>query len=217
MQRESSSREINLCWVKAHAGFEGNECADELAKEGAKYTGMLADDIPLVTNKFLREELRKKVIKKWNDIWISDQTCRQTKHFFPKVNRKLSQMLCEGKRNVFSAVTQLITGHNFMARHECIVQNGKEIQNEAACSYCKIEGEVESTYHIFAKCDAFGILRQGIFGLDRLEIPFEKIKATKIVNFIRNTNIEAFKGMLDYGEENEEIEMIVRQEQLMAN
>ena len=88
-----------------------------------------------------------------------------------------------------------------MARHECLVQNGKDIEEIAGCTHCKQEGKLESSYHILAECDAFGILRQSIWGHSILEPPFTKLKVFDVTTFMRRSGIEAFNAILEFGEE----------------
>ena len=97
----------------------------------------------------------------------------------------------KGNRKVFSAVVQLITGHNFLNRHSAIVEFGYYPTNDdddAKCSYCN-EAE-ESSFHIFAECDRFAALRLQIFGQDQLTQPFS-VKNKQIVQFLRESKVEA--------------------------
>ena len=187
---------VELRWIKAHVGHFGNETADTLAKEGALDPSLQANDTPLITNHTLRKELRMRIATYWSQVWDMDEPCRQTKLFFPYANKKLSNNITKCRRSVFSAVVQLITGHNFLARHECIVEYGKVIAVLAECQYCH-NGE-ESSFHLIAECDAFAAARMAIWGVDTLTPPFTYLKNTDIVAFLRETKSEAFISILNY-------------------
>ena len=118
--------------------------------------------------------------------------------FFPKIDKSLSNNITKCRRTVFSAVTQLITGHNFLARHEALVNTDNEEDYEAfaECQYCN-NGE-ETSFHILAECDAFALARMSIWGTDTLEAPFNFLKNIDIIAFLRTTKIEAFINILDY-------------------
>ena len=68
-------------------------------------------------------------------------------------------------RTYFSALVQLITGHNFLNRHNSIVELGEVDINLAKCSYCDDNEAEESTAHILSQCDAFAAKRLQIFGV----------------------------------------------------
>ena len=118
LNKIGSSNTVFLRWVKAHVGHVGNEAADGLAKAGALDEDLLVADLPLMTNKLLHNELRKLVVLEWDRYWNAEEPCRQTKHFFPHIDRKLSQKICTGRRTVFSAVVHIITGQNFLQRQK---------------------------------------------------------------------------------------------------
>ena len=72
-------RWLNLCWIKAHVGHEGNEQADKLARDAT----VLISTERLHESKCVRKEtLRKKMYKIWEKQWKADPNCRQTKQFF---------------------------------------------------------------------------------------------------------------------------------------
>ena len=188
---------IELRWVKAHVGHPGNEKADELAKQGAQDTDHVARDCPYSSAAVIRAELRKKVVAFWQQEWESDHPyrlkrhpCRQTKHFFPKIDKKLSVLFTSCTRKVFSAATQLATGHNFLNRHQFLVHEGTDNEVYPMCRYC--DEDEETSQHILAKCPNFQNIRREIFGTHTLDTPFlsKTIKPVQIFEFINKAKIE---------------------------
>ncbi|GJQ79257.1 hypothetical protein Trydic_g5500 [Trypoxylus dichotomus] len=107
-------REVNveLVWTRAHVGTQGNERADELAKEAAAN----ADDGTLLAYAFASEKTVKSAIAKesqreWQTRWENAATGRWTKRFIGDAN-KFGEL---GVALSYQA-TQLVTGHgNFGA------------------------------------------------------------------------------------------------------
>ena len=86
----------------------------------------------------------------------------------------------------------MVTGHNFLQRQKVLVEYGEDIEIENECTYCP-EGVPETSLHILAECDAFGLLRYDIWGQDKLDLPFSKLKNKDVIEFMRRS-----KKMWDY-------------------
>ena len=87
-----------------------------------------------------------------------------------------------------------------MNRHNTIVALGTPDIDLAHCQYCDDNEAEESTAHIIAECEAFGVQRHHIFGHSTLEMSdLSKIKAAKFIEFLKDTNLDAFLDILNYG------------------
>lgn len=188
---------VTLRWVKAHVGHPGNEKADELAKQGAdlEKDPIRAENVPLVPSSFIRNSVREKVVSLWNKVWQADPQCRQTKLFIPEISKKKALDYTKCRRTVFSAAVQFITGHNFMRKHDSIVQNGFLHYDSSLCQHC--QKAPESTMHVLSECDKYGVTRYLLWGVEKLTPPYD-IKLKSILEFLLVTQIKAFTDILTY-------------------
>ena len=189
---------VEIRWVKAHVGHHHNEAADEYAKAGADRTDdPLPNDAPAPAEGVQRGILRAKVEVAWENDWKNCQPCRQTKHFFPTLDLRLSKQLLTGGRKFFSACVQIITGHDPFRVHQSRVdgvdsevEDEEEVRILRLCRYCD-DGQ-ENAFHIFAECEAFGAHRFQVFGNHTLEYPYSQLTYTKLKEFIQNPDLTVF-------------------------
>jgi ribonuclease HI len=184
---------IKLKWVKAHIGYIGNEAADTAAKRGANDPLIEAQDGPRPSKAVIRNFLHDQADKAWEMRWKNLTTCRQTKQWFPTIDNCRSKYLITRNRKMFSVLTQLITGHNFLNRHSKLVQETDEL----GCRFC-MEEEDESSFHVFAECPSFARIRLSIFGHHTLVAPLQW-SGSQLVSYLRETDIG--RRILDQQEE----------------
>ncbi|XP_060806495.1 uncharacterized protein LOC132903133 [Amyelois transitella] len=98
---------INLFWVKAHAGLQGNERADQLAREAALHSKR-KPDYDLCPVSFVKRQIRDQSLREWNGRYVNGEAAATTKVFLPDAIAAYKIVKDLGPKAV---LTQVLTGH----------------------------------------------------------------------------------------------------------
>ena len=77
-----STERLEICWIKAHVGYKGNERADQLAREAVK-NSQVGVNTPQSWACY-KAQLKYEIYKEWERRWKNDNAYRMTKIFYPK-------------------------------------------------------------------------------------------------------------------------------------
>ena len=158
----SLQTEVELKWVKAHVNIPGNEIADKQAKLGSKNrTNKVECPVPI---SWAKQLIKQGSYQEWTHRWYYSKTARQTKIWFPSLNRNFSRSLIHLDRADLGLTVEMLTGHNRLNQHESIVD--KDLS--PTCRLC--EEEEESSYHIIGECPRLLHKRWEAFGEPFLDL-----------------------------------------------
>ena len=184
--------DLTLTWVRSHTGeCSGNSVADDLANEG-RLLPEVATDAPKTPWALIKSDLIKKVNAYWSFMWMQQNTCRQSKDFFPKVDYSRSFELLTLTRKQWSKIVALMTGHCGLARHLFLCSDPfDEESTPPTCPRC--EEDDDTARHYFSQCPALYRIRQEIFGHAFMEPPFDDLKINKILQFMSRSKVQAMQ------------------------
>ena len=87
IEMENQDWKIEFNWIKAHAGHNGNELADQIAKEAA--TNSDIECYKRIPKSTVRRELSDNSVTKWQGDWDYTTKGAITKIYFPKITDRL--------------------------------------------------------------------------------------------------------------------------------
>lgn len=178
--RELATRHnrIMLFWVPGHCGIEGNEMADELARQGSSNSFVGPEPFLGISKSATRQGILDWGREQIASIWSKMRGLRQAKAFItpsPSITKKLLGL----NRRELRTIAGLLTGHCPARYH--LHKIG--IWPNNLCRFCLLE--LESSAHLFCFCGALVSQRVRFLGSHLLS-PYDvwHTRPRKVIQFI---------------------------------
>jgi ribonuclease HI len=177
------NRKVTLKWVKAHAGTEGNEEADRLAKEATEVRFLGPEPVLPITRSRVTNDM-KKIMAKWSgDVWRNTRGCRQSKENMSKLQVGDREYLGSLHRGDLRLMVAIFTGHCTLNRHMHLLG----IADSAGCPKCGSREE-DTPDHFMGRCPVFAMKRLGVFGMVTLDPgEWRTFKVERILRYVKET------------------------------
>ncbi|XP_063829245.1 uncharacterized protein LOC135078647 [Ostrinia nubilalis] len=143
-QARSSSLDIEFAWIKAHAGFDGNEEADSAAKAAAKMHK--SPDYRAVPISLVKHHNRHICEVSAEKLYMDPNTCVHTRSLLPSFNtlREFTKII----RPDF-AITQVLTNHGY---HKSYLKRFHIVADD----HCPCDDQTPQTWeHLLTQCPRF--------------------------------------------------------------
>jgi len=155
---------VGLCKVPGHAGVTGNEIADKFSRSGSAQRFVAPEPFLRVSRQNIRMKLNHWMGNQHLALWRGTcDTQRQARELIPDPDRATRARLLSLNMTQTKVIIGLLTGHNTLRRHLCIMGIG----NDPMCR--KYGTEEEISVHILCECEALaslGYMYLGSFSLD---------------------------------------------------
>ena len=181
-----SMTQLELCWIKAHNNYKGNEIADEEAKIGT--TKPINTNVPLPKSE-INKLIRESTHEIWKSRWKTQIMSTTTRRLMPELNLNLATQIMKLSRYDMSIAIQYLTGHNFLLHHEKKMVSG-EARRKFLNSKCRLcNREEELTEHMLFSCDALAVKRADTLGKYFLDPNKDQQKLDDVISFIKSADL----------------------------
>jgi hypothetical protein len=174
---------VSLHWIRGHAGTEGNEIADELAREGSATSFIGPEPVIGVPTSRVRSSIRRVADQLHDDLWDSLESCRQVKRFEIKRSSGRARELLNLSRENIRVVLSLLTGHGGFKKH----LHKLGLAMSPLCHLCGLEDDTAE--HFICRCEKVTFSRLislGNYHLTPSEIGSE-VKPSSLLSFTRDS------------------------------
>ena len=146
--------DLTLVWLKSHVGIEGNERADDMAKQGGKDGELVEVGMPISE---IKNKIKKISESIWKDEWQNYKGARMSKLFYEGPDKNKAQHFLQMSSYKVGRLIRLLSGHNNLNYSQSLIDD----KINPLCRLC--EEEDETFDHWVTECPVIGIHRTDIF------------------------------------------------------
>jgi ribonuclease HI len=199
-----AGRRIDLHWIPAHRGIEGNEAADKAAKEATGWrrsrdrNGRMREiDIGATAPKPARVEylhsaarrtIRKALHREWEETWRSGNTGRVLYRIAPRPSKRVLKLHQELSKPLSSILVQMRTGRIGL-REYLHSRNVSDIEDDR----CQCRQASQTISHVLLTCRRHARLRKNLWVEEDGEGRTRRIRTTDLKEIL-NTPKYAIKA-----------------------
>lgn len=180
LQRLAAHHSVTVCWVPGHAGIEGNEKADELARNGSGSPFIGPEPCVPIAPSTQHLTMKRWKANCFEKHWQSLSTARQARQSI-LINKNNARYYLSLTRSNLKRLTEILTGHNRLNKHYHTIG----LSDSPNCNNC---GDLETSEHFLCKCPAYIMQRARFLG--RYILPYNHIRnlpPVAILHFINST------------------------------
>ncbi|XP_017890417.1 uncharacterized protein LOC108631187 [Ceratina calcarata] len=136
------NKNVVLCWCPGHRGIEGNEKADQLAKEAVELKRTGTESWTPISYARFKAELRSFTLSRLRERWSETTTCRQSRQMIKQIDTTRAKEILKMHRSDTRILTYILTGHAPLNYH--LFRMGVKTNGECDCH----TREMQTTKHI---------------------------------------------------------------------
>jgi len=160
----STRHAVGLYWVPGHAGIRGNEIAHGFARGGSALRFLGPKPALGVSRRDLEKRVGHWLVNQHGAQWRGlGDTQRQAREFISGPSLGTRAKFFTFNRTQSRVVTGLLTGHNTLRRHLCLLG----LLDSHLCRKCGVRKETSA--HILYECEALASLKHAYLGFFLLE------------------------------------------------
>jgi ribonuclease HI len=177
VQLKEQNMNIHFCWIPGHAGIQGNEIVDTLAKRACTQAGPIS---PEVHSSDYKVHIKAIIKEHWEKRWKNLTDNKKLKEIQEGITKKIRKL----PRNDDIKITRLRIGHTRLT-HSCILIR----EDWPRCLECEKKLTIK---HILMECGNAYLERLACY--DHMEVSFKAllnsdIYIPKVLEFIKNIGL----------------------------